>query len=131
MLEIVYIAELNQTNGLIEEMLNANFDVDITFHKPRQVLVRKNFPENPSLDLVIYDLNTSFGLGTAPENIQQLNRLFSSCPLLVIHPYDEKKFIQPLIEAGANGIIPLTPTEEELTRTITELLDGKNYVSLS
>lgn len=131
MLEIAFIAELNQTNGLIEEMLNSNFDVDIAFHKPEQVFVKRDLPKNHSLDLVIYDLNTSFGLGTAPDNIQQLNQLFSDCPLLVIHPYDEKKFIQPLIEAGANGIIPLTPTEEELAQAITEILNGKNYVSLS
>lgn len=131
MLEIAYIAELNQTNGLIEEMLNSNFDVRIAFHKPKQVFTESSFSVNSSLDLVIFDLNTAHGYGNVADNIQHLNQLFSDSPLLVIHPYDGKKFVQPLIEAGANGIIPVAPTEEVVTQAINEILAGKNYVSLS
>lgn len=131
MLEIAYIAELNQTNGLIEEMLNANFDVDIAFHKPKQVLAESSFSVDRPLDLVIFDLNTSHGIGNVPDNIQHLNQLFPESPLLIIHPYDDKKFIRPLMEAGANGVIPIAPSEREVTQAINEILGGKNYVSLS
>lgn len=131
MLEIAYIGKLNQTNGLIREMLDSNYEAHIVFHDPKEVLTEKKLPNHDTLDIVIFDLNTSSGFGNIQNHIQQLNNQYFDIPMLVIHPYDGKKFVQPLMEAGANAIIPVAPTEDEVTQAVNEILGGKNYVSLS
>lgn len=129
MLKIAYIGKLNQTNGLIGSTIEASFSCNIRFHEPADVVSEPSVLDDEELDLVIFDLNTSSGLGSAPHNIKKLNRYLPTSPLLVMHPYEKQKFIKPLIDAGANGIISITPSEDELTQAIDNLLNGESYIS--
>lgn len=130
MFQIAYIAKLNQTNSLILDTLNTHFDAHVVFIEHEQVLDYDDHQKvNP--DLVIFDLNTSVKLGNAPDKIEVINQHFSKPPLIVIHPYSNKKFIQPILDAGANGILPIAPSEDELKDAVRETLAGKTYVSFA
>lgn len=129
MLKIAYIGKLNQTNGLIGSTIEASFSCNIRFHNPAVLVSDPSKLDDEGLDLVIFDLNTSSGLGNAPDNIKKLNRQLPTSPLLVMHPYKKNKFITPLIDAGANGVISITPSEDELTLAIDNLLNGESYIS--
>jgi|AntRauTorcE11898_2_1112593.scaffolds.fasta_scaffold56029_1 DNA-binding NarL/FixJ family response regulator len=128
MLKIAYIGKLNQTNGIISEAINTSYGADITFYEPTDVFSQPSTLTDELLDLVIVDLNTSLGLGNAPDNIQRLNQQIPTSPLLVLHPYENNKLIEPLVEAGANSIIPITPTEEELFQAINKALNNDSFI---
>lgn len=128
MLKIAYIGKVNRTNDVICEIINASYNVDITFQEPSDVFYQPQLLDDSSLDCIIVDLNTSLGLGNAPDNIQKLNEHTPTTPLLVLHPYENNKLIEPLVEAGAISIISTTPTEEELKKAIGHLLDGRSYI---
>ena len=129
MQSIAFIAELNQTNSIILEILKHNYAAEITFYKPRHILTNQASIDAPKADVVLFDLNTSSGLGNVQDHIKSLKQLFDPSPILIFHPYDHKSFVQPLIEAGANGIIPVAPTGETLTQAIDELSNGKSFIS--
>lgn len=131
MQEIAFVAKLNQTNNIIMEMLQQNYDSDINFYSPAELLQEQASTQVSSPDLVLFDLNTSARLGNIRDHIKKLSSLFNHSPILIIHPYDHKSFIQPLIEAGARGIIPVAPKEDELTEAINEVLGGKSFISFS
>ncbi|MEX2478993.1 MAG: hypothetical protein WD357_11185 [Gracilimonas sp.] len=128
MLIIAYIGKLNQTNSIISEAINTSYGADITFYEPSEIFSDPSTLDDESLDLVIVDLNTSMGLGNAPDNIQRLSQQTPTSALLVLHPYDNNKLIEPLVEAGANSIISVTPTEEELSQAIDKALSGGSYI---
>lgn len=131
MLQIAYIAKLNQTNSLILDAINTHFDANVVMVEHKHIF-NKNEPSpkiNP--DLVIFDLNTSVDLRNAPDKIEFVNDFFSNSALIVIHPYSMRKFIEPLMKAGANGIIPIAPSEDEVVSAVKETLTGKNYISFS
>jgi|AntRauTorckE6833_2_1112554.scaffolds.fasta_scaffold41664_2 DNA-binding NarL/FixJ family response regulator len=129
MLSIAFIAELNQTNNIILEMVEQNYTAETTFYKPSHILKAPPAVEDLEADIILFDLNTSSGMGNVQDHIKSLNQLFENSPILIIHPYEHKSFVQPLIEAGARGIIPVAPTEMEFTQAIDEILGGKSFVS--
>lgn len=131
MQSIAFVAELNQTNSIILEMLKHNYAAEITFYKPRHILTKQGSIENIESDVVLFDLNTSAGMGNVKDHIESIKRVFDPSPILIIHPYDHQSFIQPLIEAGANGIISVAPTEEELTQAIDEISGGTSFINFS
>ncbi|MDR9416736.1 MAG: hypothetical protein RI564_10655, partial [Gracilimonas sp.] len=124
-----YIAKLNQTNSLILDILETQIDAHVTFIEHRKVFDEEFDSSDIKPDLVFFDLNTSTELKNAPEKIRLVIQSFSNPVLIVLHSYAKKKFIEPLLEAGANGLIPVTPTEEELLNSIEETLAGKTYIS--
>lgn len=128
-MKIAYIGKVNQTNSFICESIQASYSADITFHEPSDVFSKPQLLDDESLDLIIVDLNTSQGFGTAPDNIQKLDRHTTTSPLLVLHPYENNKLIEPLVESGAISIISITPTEEELQKAIDHILNGKSFIS--
>ncbi len=129
MLQVLFIAKLNQTNTIILETLYSNFDARITLHEPKVFFPELKIPDKDIYGLIIFDLNTSTGFGNAPENINQVNNHFSETPLLVINPHEDKKFIQPLIDSGAKGVIPVAPSEDEITSAVKKVLQGETFIS--
>lgn len=128
-LKIAYIGKVNQTNSIICESIQASFSADITFREPSDVFSKPQLLDDASLDFIIVDLNTSLGLGNAPDNIRKLDQHTPTSPLLILHPYENNKLIEPLVESGAISIISITPTEEELQKAINHILDGKSFIS--
>ena len=130
MLQIAYIAKLNQTNSLIMDTLNVHFDAHVTFIEPKDILGESSKTSVSSPNIVIFDLNTSTEYQNATSKIQRINQLFSDPPLIVIHPYEMKKFVEPLLKAGVNAVLPIAPSEDEIKTAITSTLQGKTFVSL-
>ena len=131
MLQILYIAKLNQTNSLILDALQTHLDSNVVIVEHKSIFDENESLPNVDPDLVFFDLNTSIDLRNAPEKIRIVNEHFSNCPLIVIHPYSMKKFVEPLMNAGANGIIPIAPAEGEVVTAVEETLAGKNYICFS
>jgi DNA-binding NarL/FixJ family response regulator len=127
-IKIAYIGKTNQTNSFICDTIQSNYSAVITFHKPDDLFDKPEMLDDSSLDLAIFDLNSSYGIGNAPKSIQKINQYLITSPLLVMYP-SSFNYITPLIEAGANGVIPNTPTESEITEAIDNLLSGSNYFS--
>lgn len=128
MLKIAYIGKVNQTNSIISEAIHASYGADITFLEPSDIFSNPQTLSDASLDFIIVDLNTSLGLGNAPDNIRKLHLHNPSSPLLVLHSYENNKLIEPLVESGAKSIISTTPTEEKLRKAIDHILDGRSYI---
>lgn len=128
MLKIAYIGKVNQTNSVICEAIQTSYSANISFEEPSEVFSKPELLDDASLDLIIVDLNTSLGLGNAPDNIKKLNRHTPTSPLLVLYPYENNKLIEPLVESGAISIISTTPCEEILRTAIDHTLDGKSFI---
>lgn len=129
MLNIAYIGKDNHTNNIICEVINASYNADIIFQEPTEVFSQPQLLDDEVLDLIIVDLNTCMGLGNAPENIEKLTRHTPTSPLLVLHPYENNKLIEPLVESGATGIISITPSEEDIHQALNHILDGKSFIN--
>lgn len=128
MLKIAYIGKTNQTNSFICETIQSNYSAVITFHKPDDLFKEPEILDDKALDLAILDLNSSYGNGNALQSIKKINQQLVSSPLLVMYP-SNFNYIDPLVEAGANGVISNTPTETEITEAIENLMNGGNYFS--
>lgn len=131
MLQIVYIAKLNQTNSLIQDVLQTQLDAHVVMVEHKSIFDENEFSPKVEPDLVIFDLNTSIDLRNAPDKVEIVNEHFSNCALIVIHPYSMKKIVEPLLKAGANGIISIAPSEDEVLSAVEETLAGKNYICFS
>lgn len=129
MIKIVFIGSLNQTNTIVSNIIDVSYDAGITFYEPVAFFSEVQTLVDKGLNLVIFDLNTTTGFGNAPNNIKKIKQHLPKIPLLAMHPYENKKFIKPLVEAGANGVISVTPAEEELTQAIDHLLAGRSFIS--
>lgn len=108
-------------------MINASFECNVVNYDPSDLKNDNDFKIIDKADLVIIDLNTTLDLGNAPDYISQLKKQINDVPLLVMHIYEEKKLTKPILEAGANGYLPITPSETEITLAIKALLAGKIY----
>lgn len=111
--------------------MQEEFGAEINFINPDDIFSHRISLSDGQLDLVIYDLNTSPGFGSVPKNVQKINKGFPAPPVLILHSYDHEKFTQPLLEAGASGIISITPTEDELMEAVKQILSGNIYISSS
>jgi DNA-binding NarL/FixJ family response regulator len=123
-LKVIFIGKINQTNKMVSEILRSAMGASIDFISPEI-----NFADIQPITqgdkvITIYDLNTSHGCGNAPENIKDIKSGSPNIPILVLDHHDDKKFIQALIDAGASGIIPHTPTQLTLIKAVNELLIG-------
>ncbi|WP_221930269.1 hypothetical protein [Gracilimonas mengyeensis] len=78
-------------------------------------------------DLVFVDINTSTGLGNAPQKVARLKKIFPNTPIVVMHGYTHARFTESLVKAGANGILSITPSEEKLREAVTQVMDGNTY----
>ena len=128
MIQITYVAKLNQTNGIIQDILNASFDIDITLLSHEQAL---EIQDGIVPDLVIYDLNTSSSALSAPKQVQAISRLFKNAPIITLQSYLNRKLIDSLLKAGSVRILSIAPSEEEIQNAVNETLKGNTYISLS
>ncbi|HKK24478.1 MAG TPA: hypothetical protein VJ941_02565 [Gracilimonas sp.] len=128
MLNIVYIGKPNQTNSFICEVIRSNYSTEITFHQPDKLLEEPEALNDEGIDLAILDLNSSYGIGSAPSIIAKINTQLKTSPLLVLYP-SNYNFITPLVEAGADGVISNTPMETVIIKSIDRLLNGEQFIS--
>lgn len=126
MLKIAYIGKANQTNRFICDTIQSNYSAVITFHKPDDLFEEPEILDDEALDLAIFDLNSSYGIGNVPQSIKKINQQLVTSPLLVMYP-SNFNYIDPLVEAGANGVISNTPTQTEIIDAIDNLLNGESY----
>lgn len=123
---VLFIGERNKTNTIIHEHIEYSFDALVLFLPAREFFSgsQKNHPDfQNETDIVIYDLNTSTGQGNVPENLQQIRKSFPDLPLLVTDPYQDEKLTDTLYEAGADTILPVFPTLEEITTALQDILE--------
>lgn len=120
---IIFIGKENHTNSFISEAIKLAFDVSLRFLDPARFFLNLDLPLKTDANLVVFDINSSSGIGNAPENIQKIRRKINETPLLVITPYENRMFVEPLMDAGADGLISSTPSEKKIRSTLNELLD--------
>lgn len=131
MLQVTFIGKINQTNDIVSEVLISSLDASIDFISPETNFTDQLSLHNGDNSLIIYDLNTSHGHGNAPDNIMEISSSSPGTPILVLDHHADKKFVQPLINAGASGIISHTPAEPTLVEAVHELLNGNTYCEYS
>jgi DNA-binding NarL/FixJ family response regulator len=124
MLRIAFIGKANQTNTIIFETLKSNFEAEIDFVAPKKIFSDQPTYKLRKEDIIIIDLNTSYGFGNRPENVRSLSNTTQNIPILILDHHEDKSFIKYLIQAGAAGIISHTPAEEELIHAVNELISG-------
>lgn len=122
-----FLGNTNQTNTIISDILSANFDAEISYFNFEEILETYSDDRSTHPALIIFDLDTYSGIGKAPSNIRKLSQKFSKTPVLVIHSYELNKLKQPLIKAGAKGLISTTPSEQRLIQSVQYLLDEKEF----
>lgn len=128
-MEFAFVGKRNQTNSIIAETLQSNFDAVVSYYNIIELFdtYSENVATHP--ELIIFDLNTFSGLGKAPDNILKLSQYFTETPILVVHPYQFHKLLDPLKEAGAQGLISVTPSTETVIEAVKHLLDGREYLN--
>lgn len=127
-MEFAFIGKQNYTNRIITEILQSNFDAVVSYYSIIELFDAYSEDVATHPELIIFDLNTFSGLGKAPENILKLSKYFTQSPILVFHSYRFHKLIQPLVEAGAKGLISVTPSPHIILEAVKALLDGKEYI---
>lgn len=127
MLQVSFIGKINQTNDIVSEILISSMKATIDFISPETDFTDQLSFYSEGNNLIIYDLNTSHGYGNAPENIIEISSCSPGIPILVLDHHADKKFVQPLINAGASGIISHTPAEPTLVEAVNELLNGNTF----
>lgn len=127
MLQVTFIAKINQTNDIVSEILRSSLDASVDFISPATDYSDQLPLLSKKHSVIIYDLNTSHGCGNAPDNIKDIKTGSPDIPILVLDHHDDKKFVQPLIDAGASGVISHTPTEPKLVEAVNELLNGNTF----
>lgn len=123
--QILFIGELNHTNTIICDCIRAMFACQINTHSAQQFFtenIEQATGGREAIDLIIYDLNTSSGFRNVQENLRQIRTHFHDIPVLAIDPYQDDKLSDTLYSGGVQGILPVSPTKEEITRSIRSLL---------
>lgn len=125
MKKIAYIATENKTNLLIAEHLLSTYPFYIDFIS--STVFENEFEkfDSSDYDLGIIDLNTLSG--NALKNIEKARETFKDIPLLALHVYEKTNLIQPILSAGANGFLSISPTENQINSAITALLNGDEF----
>lgn len=123
MIKIAFIAQKNKTNQLIIEFLFTSFSCSIEFYDSSAI--HNNFKELLlyEYDLAIIDLNTVSG--NSIKATQMAKSFFKNTPLLTLHIYDDENLVASILNAGANGFLPISPTERQLKETVSLLVGGK------
>ncbi|MGN8225726.1 hypothetical protein ABFW99_008760 [Gracilimonas sp. BCB1] len=115
----------------MSEVLISSLEASIDFVSPEINFTDQLSLHNEGPDLIIYDLNTSHGHGNAPDKINEIKSWSTVIPILVLDHHADKNFVQPLIDAGASGIISHTPAESILVEAVHELLNGNTFCEYS
>lgn len=123
--QVLFIGELNQTNTIICDCIKAMFTCQITTHSAPQFFtenIKQATSFRETIDLIIYDLNTSSGFRNVQKNLKQIRTYFHEHPVVVIDPYQDDKLTDTLYRGGVQGILPVTPAKAEISRTIRSVL---------
>jgi DNA-binding NarL/FixJ family response regulator len=78
-------------------------------------------------DLVLLDLNLNGASGF--DFLRWLNGRVSEFPVIVLSQYEEQRYADQALQAGARAYVTKAAATEELQPAITAVLHGKCYVS--
>jgi DNA-binding NarL/FixJ family response regulator len=111
----------------LKELINQESDLQVCgeVEEPAKAL-RKI--EDLSPDMVLIDLaleQEDDGL----DLVTQIREQYDTLPLLVISMYDESRYAEKSIRAGANGYIMKQEALESVTKAIQFILNGNIYIS--
>lgn len=131
LLELAFIGKTNETNSIICEAIAEHFEMNIGFIAPDEVsavIQEIRLQGSAHLSIMLYDINSAFGYGNVPGNIEALHQQFESTPILVLFPYQDPGLIPPLMQAGASGVLPNAPSDSCVKEAVSLLLDGETYI---
>lgn len=111
----------------LKELINQENDLQVCgeIEKPTEAL--STIAElSPNMILVDLSLEQE---DDGLELIAQIREQFETLPLLVISMYDESRYAEKAIRAGANGYITKQEALESVTKAIEVILNGNIYIS--
>ena len=88
-------------------------------------VMQKAITKNP--DLIILDINLPGRSGL--DVLKQLRSMQSTAPVLVFSFHQEEEFAVRALKAGANGFLSKDVPDYEFIKAITQILNGKKYIS--
>lgn len=111
----------------LKELINQENDLQVCgeVEKPAEAL---STIANVTPDMILIDLaleQEDDGL----ELIAQIRKQFDTLPMLVISMYDESRYAEKAMRAGANGYITKQEALESVTKAIQVILNGNIYIS--
>lgn len=126
-MKIHFVADLNRANN--EQLLNILRQMtayEPVHYTPKKLLDKENITVSETMELLIADL-LSFSKG-AVETVRLLTGADNITRLLVIHLYSNEKLVQRLLDAGADGYVTNTTSEQELQEAIRKISKGDTYI---
>lgn len=111
----------------LKELINQESDLQVCGEVERPDNALREISDL-SPDMVLIDLaleKEDDGL----ELIAQIREQFDALPLLVISMYDESRYAEKSIRAGANGYIMKQEALKSVTKAIQVILSGNIYIS--
>src|SRR5262245_52282673 len=78
-------------------------------------------------DAVILDINLPGKSGL--EFLKEVKQLYPKLPVLILSVYSEEQYALRMLKAGAAGYLTKNRTPEELIGALSQLLQGKKYIS--
>lgn len=126
--QIMIVEDNPLTAQMLKERVEDNRDFQVcsvhhTFKSAMNTL-NKKFP-----DVVLVDLNLPDGSGI--DIIKSVSIRDSNIPILVISLFGDERNVVNAIQAGAQGYILKESDTEQISQSITQLLDGGSPISPS
>jgi DNA-binding NarL/FixJ family response regulator len=107
-------------------MLNAHSDFEVVGEADNgRDAIRGVNEHNP--DLIILDLSMPRMNGL--EAIKEIKKISPKTKIMVLTIHDTEEFIFPTLKAGADGYLLKYATQEELMKSIVNVLEGKSYLT--
>ncbi|MDZ7690188.1 MAG: hypothetical protein U5K69_03355 [Balneolaceae bacterium] len=127
-MKIIIVGQETQINETLMELLAAQPGFTVKMYTPEMLENQGTEIRETEPDLLILDIS---GYDKKPvECVEEIKEKKLSKALIAMHVYTAPNLIKPLIEAGADGYLPSSTTEEELLTAIETINKGQNYPEL-
>lgn len=121
-MRILFIGNENLQNEAILEIIKSENDYEIDRVLPVKVEEQAVEPNPHKYNIALADLNS---FPYSPDiSIQLIKSNNISDYIIGIHNYEEKKLIQPIMDAGADFYFSVDSSADILLEKIRELADG-------